>query len=191
MDLNSKIKDLIDKITLKLSSQEPEIPVVDNESEELAAEAALENGDVVMADPSFETGATLSIKVGEAEFLPAEAGPYTLADGMTLVVGEGGVIESVGEVEEPVEQPQEEALSAEDIAEVISGALKPIQERLEKLEMSAQGKDKEIEGLKTELSAAKEAGESIKKMSLRKEQERVDLSKMTVQERISYNLKNK
>lgn len=75
-------------------------------------EYSLADGTIVMVD-KLEAGGT--VKVGEDV---APAGDYTLADGSTLTVGEGGAIASIAAVQEqeaaPAPVPQVEATPAPD-----------------------------------------------------------------------------
>jgi len=78
------------------------------------AEAALENGTVIYTDAeSFAEGVEAYIINDEGENIPLPPGDYILADGRVVVVGEGGVVSSVGEA--PAEEPAEEMEATEEI----------------------------------------------------------------------------
>lgn len=199
------LKKLQEVVSTALSSEKAEKTEVKNTEleateeaeetkEELAAEAALEDGTIVMTDTSWEAGANISAKVGEGEFQPLAVGEYTFADGAKVVVEEDGIIAAFMPAEEAPAEEEAEEMNAEqsndDLIGAFKEALQPIAERLLSVEQSVQSKDEEIESLKAELSKAKEAGESVQKLAKQKKVENADLSRMSVRERIAHNLKN-
>lgn len=84
------------------------------------AEATLENGTVIYTDAEqFAEGVEAYIINDEGENIPLPPGDYTLADGGVIVVGDGGVVTSVGEAtEEVVEEVVEEVEASEETEEV-------------------------------------------------------------------------
>ena len=84
------------------------------------AEATLENGTVIYTDAEqFAEGVEAYIINDEGENIPLPPGDYTLADGGVIVVGDGGVVTSVGEAtEEVVEEVVEEVEASEETQEV-------------------------------------------------------------------------
>ena len=84
------------------------------------AEATLENGTVIYTDAEqFAEGVEAYIINDEGENIALPPGDYTLTDGSVLVVGDGGVVTSVGEAtEEVVEEVVEEVEASEETQEV-------------------------------------------------------------------------
>ena len=79
------------------------------------AEATLENGTVIYTDAEqFAEGVEAYIINDEGENIPLPPGDYTLADGGVIVVGDGGVVTSVGEATEEV---VEEVEASEEVSE--------------------------------------------------------------------------
>ena len=79
------------------------------------AEATLENGTVIYTDAEqFAEGVEAYIINDEGENIPLPPGDYTLADGGVIVVGNGGVVASVGEATEEV---VEEVEASEEVSE--------------------------------------------------------------------------
>ena len=79
------------------------------------AEATLENGTVIYTDAEqFAEGVEAYIINDEGENIPLPPGDYTLQDGSVIVVGDGGVVTSVGEATEEV---VEEVEASEEVSE--------------------------------------------------------------------------
>ena len=79
------------------------------------AEATLENGTVIYTDAEqFAEGVEAYIINDEGENIPLPPGDYTLQDGGVIVVGDGGVVTSVGEATEEV---VEEVEASEEVSE--------------------------------------------------------------------------
>tara|TARA_B100000035_G_scaffold44238_1_gene33199 strand:- start:4352 stop:4960 length:609 start_codon:yes stop_codon:yes gene_type:complete len=80
-------------------------------------EVKLDNGTIIVAE-KFESGASVFIK-SEEEEIALPIGKYSLEDGRELVVKEEGLIESIGEVKEEVEEKIKEEVeaSAEETSE--------------------------------------------------------------------------
>lgn len=111
MNIQERVQEVFNRFNVKLT-------VSEQKGTELA-EAALENGTVIYTDAeAFAEGAEAYIINDEGESIPLPPGDYPLADGGTIVVGEGGVITSVGEAEEVVEEVQEVEASEETTEEL-------------------------------------------------------------------------
>ena len=116
MTIQERVQEVFNRFNVKLT-------VSEDKSTELA-EAALENGTVIYTDAeAFEEGAEAYIINDEGERIALPPGDYPLAEGGTIVVGEGGVITSVGQAEEVVEEVQaseevtEEVEASEEVSE--------------------------------------------------------------------------
>jgi len=110
MTITERVQEVFNKFNVKLTvSEEPRTDM---------AEAALENGTVIYTDAeAFAEGVEAYIINDEGEKIPLPPGDYTLADGRTLVIGEGGVVSSIGEA--PEEEPAtEEVEASEEVEEV-------------------------------------------------------------------------
>lgn len=134
---------------------------VSNETVEVSlAQMKLENGTVLEAE-SFEAGQEVFILTDD-EKVALPVGEYDLEDGMKLVVEDEGIIASIGEAEEEVEEEVEEVeakeeekeetyATKEELAEVKS-MIEEIKALLEpKEDLSEEVKEDEL--LKEELSA--------------------------------------
>ena len=110
MTITERVQEVFNKFNVNLTvSEEPRTEL---------AEAALDNGTVVYTDAeAFAEGAEAYIINDEGEKIPLPPGDYTLADGRTLVIGEGGVVSSIAEA--PEEEPAtEEVEASEEVEEV-------------------------------------------------------------------------
>ena len=175
------------------------------------AEAVLDNGTTIYTDAeAFAEGVEAFIINDEGERIPLPAGDYTFQDGTIIVVGEGGMIESVTapEVEEaPAEAPAEpvaelaeeekdekEYVTKEEVEEMVMNAIQkfmnPEEEEKkeeEKEEMSAQvNLSSELQAIKAELEAIKKTAVSsgLKHKAPAVKTEPVDFSKLNIQERV-------
>ena len=116
MTIQERVQEVFNRFNVNLT-------VSEDKSTELA-EAALENGTVIYTDAeAFEEGAEAYIINDEGERIALPPGDYPLAEGGTIVVGEGGVITSVGQAEEVVEEVEaseevtEEVEASEEVSE--------------------------------------------------------------------------
>lgn len=115
MTIQERVQEVFNRFNVKLT-------VSEDKSTELA-EAALENGTVIYTDAeAFEEGAEAYIINDEGERIALPPGDYPLAEGGTIVVGEGGVITSVGQAEEveeveASEEVTEEVEASEEVSE--------------------------------------------------------------------------
>ena len=116
MTIQERVQEVFNHFNVNLT-------VSEDKSTELA-EAALENGTVIYTDAeAFEEGAEAYIINDEGERIALPPGDYPLAEGGTIVVGEGGVITSVGQAEEVVEEVEaseevtEEVEASEEVSE--------------------------------------------------------------------------
>ncbi len=110
MTISERVQEVFNRFNVTLTVEEtPRVEM---------AEAALENGTVIYTDAeSFAEGAEAYIINDEGERIPLPPGDYTLADGGVIVIGEGGVVESVGAGEEPAEEPATEEIEASEEVE--------------------------------------------------------------------------
>ena len=184
MTLKERISELFDKYSVELE--------VEEKQEVKFATATLESGQEIQTEAeSFAVGASVFVVNDEGEQIPLPDGDYTLADGAVLVVAEGAITE-VKEAEEPAveaeedkeeemsEEPKEveassEVLTREDVAGMIAEAIEAT-----KAEFSSQIEERDAKI--TELS--KQAAPAISRVKQPKKVEKVDLSKLTVKERV-------
>ena len=187
MTLKERISELFDKYSVELE--------VEEKQEVKFATATLESGQEIQTEAeSFAVGASVFVVNDEGEQIPLPDGEYTLQDGSMLVVAEGAVTEvKEAEAEEPAveaeedkeeemsEEPKEveassEVLTREDVAGMIAEAIEAT-----KAEFSSQIEERDAKI--TELS--KQAASSISRApKAPKKVEQVDLSKLTVKERV-------
>ena len=117
MTLQNRINELFTKFNLSLSTVE---------KTELMAEATLENGTIIFTDAEgFEDGAEVYIVNEEGEKIPLPDGDYTLEDGRTMTIAEGGKISTS---EEKVEASKEEI--KEDVKEELAEDTEVIEEEV-------------------------------------------------------------
>jgi hypothetical protein len=187
MTLKERISEIFDKYSVELS--------VEENAEVKFAVATLDSGQEIQTDAeAFAVGVAVFVVNDEGEQIPLPDGEYTLADGSMLVVAEGAVTEvKEAEAEEPAveaeedkeeemsEEPKEveassEVLTREDVAGMIAEAIEAT-----KAEFSSQIEERDAKI--TELS--KQAVSSISRAPKPpKKVEKVDLSKLTVKERV-------
>lgn len=184
MTLKERISDLFEKYSVQLEVEEKEVKF---------AVATLESGQEIQTDAeAFAVGVSVFVVNDEGEQIPLPDGDYTLADGSTLVVAEGAVVEvneaseepeveAKEEEEEMSEEPQEveassEVLTREEVAGMISEAIEAT-----KAEFSSQIKERDAKI--TELS--KQATKSISRAPKMEVQAPVDLSKLSITERVA------
>jgi hypothetical protein len=187
MTLKERISELFDKYSVELS--------VEENAEVKFAVATLDSGQEIQTDAeAFAVGVAVFVVNDEGEQIPLPDGEYTLQDGSTLVVAEGAVTEvKEAEAEEPAveaeedkeeemsEEPKEveassEVLTREEVAGMIAEAIKAT-----KAEFSSQIEERDSKI--TELS--KQAASTISRApKAPKKVEKVDLSKLTVKERV-------
>lgn len=112
MTIQERVQEVFNRFNVNLT--------VTEEKRTEMAEATLENGTVIYTDAEqFAEGVEAYIINDEGENIALPPGDYTLADGSVLVVGDGGVVTSVGEAtEEVVEEVVEEVEASEETQEV-------------------------------------------------------------------------
>ena len=203
MTITERVQEVFNKFNVKLTvSEEPRTEL---------AEAALDNGTVIYTDAeAFAEGVEAYIINDEGEKIPLPPGDYTLADGRTLVIGEGGVVSSIAEApaeEAPVEEVQAEeekkeedeekkemegtAITREEVAIMIAEAIAALQNEEPEAVAEAVAEEAdvvaELKAVKAELAKlnkkAAEAGLKHKAPSVRHEP--LDLSKLTLTERVA------
>ncbi len=183
MTLKERISELFDKYSVELS--------VEENAEVKFAVATLDSGQEIQTDAeAFAVGVSVFVVNDEGEQIPLPDGEYTLEGGAVLVVAEGAVsemkeaeaeVEAEEEKEEEMsEEPKEveassEVLTREDVAGMIAEAIEAT-----KAEFSSQIEERDAKI--TELS--KQAAPAISRAKQPKKVEKVDLSKLTVKERV-------
>ena len=185
MTLKERISDLFEKYSVQLE--------VEEKAEVKFAVATLDSGQEIQTDAeAFAVGVSVFVVNDEGEQIPLPDGDYTLADGSMLVVAEGVVAEVNEASEEPAieaeedkeeemsEEPKEveassEVLTREEVAGMIAEAIEAT-----KAEFSSQIEERDAKI--TELS--KQAAPAISRVKQPKKVEKVDLSKLTVKERV-------
>ena len=151
--------------------------VVDAERQDLYAEARLQDGRVVATEAEqFSAGVDVRVMSEDGEAAPLEAGTYELADGGELKVDDDSKVAMMEEEEKKEEEMQEEEEKdemsavkaalvdkfqiseevAEQIVEVVKGAMKPeeveAEEEKKEEEMEEEKKDKEEMSALTDLT---------------------------------------
>jgi hypothetical protein len=183
MTLKERISEIFDKYSVELS--------VEENAEVKFAVATLDSGQEIQTDAeAFAVGVAVFVVNDEGEQIPLPDGEYTLEGGAVLVVAEGAVsemkeaeaeVEAEEEKEEEMsEEPQEveassEVLTREEVAGMIAEAIEAT-----KAEFSSQIEERDAKI--TELS--KQAAPAISRVKQPKKVEKVDLSKLTVKERV-------
>ncbi len=114
------VQDMVKKLRVMLAADQAVV------TEQIFAEATLEDGTVVYTEGELEVGATLLVKVAEGEESPyAPEGLHSTSDGKLITVGPNGEIMEISEVaeeaatteEEIVEEAMEEVEVAVEVAE--------------------------------------------------------------------------
>ena len=181
MTITERVQEVFNKFNVKLTvTEEPRTEM---------AEAALDNGTVVYTDAeAFAEGVEAYIINDEGEKIPLPPGDYELQDGRTLVIGEGGVVSSIGEPSEEVEEVEaseevevEIEVEAEEepgyvtkaeVEEMIKAALESIKEKEEMSvnpeapkEAKEEVKEEVVDEVAVELAAVKAQLEDMKKQA--------------------------
>jgi len=188
MTLKERISDLFEKYSVQLE--------VEEKAEVKFAVATLDSGQEIQTDAeAFAVGVSVFVVNDEGEQIPLPDGDYTLADGSMLVVAEGVVAEVNEASEEPAveaEEDKEEEMSEEPKAEEVEASSEiltreevagMIAEAIEatKAEFASQIEDRDAKI--TELS--KQATKSISRAPKMEVQAPVDLSKLSLTERVA------
>jgi len=185
MTLKERISDLFEKYSVQLE--------VEEKAEVKFAVATLDSGQEIQTDAeAFAVGVSVFVVNDEGEQIPLPDGDYTLADGSMLVVAEGVVAEVNEASEEPAveaEEDKEEEMSEVEEVEASSDVLTReevagmIAEAIEatKAEFASQIEDRDAKI--TELS--KQATKSISRAPKMEVQPPVDLSKLSLTERVA------
>jgi hypothetical protein len=181
MTITERVQEVFNKFNVKLTvTEEPRTEM---------AEAALDNGTVVYTDAeAFAEGVEAYIINDEGEKIPLPPGDYELEDGRTLVIGEGGVVSSIGEPSEEVEEVEaseevevEIEVEAEEepayvtkaeVEEMIKAALESINDKEEMSvnpeapkEAKEEVKEEVVDEVAVELAAVKAQLEDMKKQA--------------------------
>jgi len=211
MTITERVQEVFNKFNVKLTvTEEPRTEM---------AEAALDNGTVVYTDAeAFAEGVEAYIINDEGEKIPLPPGDYALEDGRTLVIGEGGVVSSIGQPEaevEEVEASEEVEVEAEEepgyvtkaeVEEMIKAALESIKEKEEMSvnpeapkEAKEEVKEEVVDEVAVELAAVKAQLEDMKKQAAEAglkhkapsvKREPLNLKNLSTQERVSALLQN-
>ena len=204
MTLQNRINELFTKFNLSLSTVE---------KTELMAEATLENGTIIFTDAEgFEDGSDVYIVNEEGEKIPLPDGDYTLEDGRTLTIADGGKISKSDEKVEASKEDVKEELAVEDEvieeekveevkeelmddAYIIDLINKVLNERFpaEIVEEEMSAEDKAVTELKALLELQSEelttlksqaASEGVKRVTTTKVTPQVDISKLSSEDRV-------
>tara|TARA_R100000654_G_scaffold14183_1_gene30626 strand:+ start:760 stop:1371 length:612 start_codon:yes stop_codon:yes gene_type:complete len=194
MTLKERISDLFEKYSVQLE--------VEDKEEVQMATAKLESGQEIMTDAdSFAVGVEVFVMNDENEKIPLPNGDYTLEDGTSVKVEDGKVSEMEAKTEAEDEkkeedlrykeeeekkmseesQPEEveassDTITREDVASMISEAIEAT-----KAEFASQIEERDAKI--TELG--KQAASTINRAPIAKKKiEKVDLSKLTLNERV-------
>jgi hypothetical protein len=207
MTITERVQEVFNKFNVKLTvTEEPRTEM---------AEAALDNGTVVYTDAeAFAEGVEAYIINDEGEKIPLPPGDYELEDGRTLVIGEGGVVSSIGQPEAEVEEVEaseevEVEIEAEEepgyvtkaeVEEMIKAALESIKDKEEMSvnpEAPKEAKEEEeevVDEVAVELAAVKAQLEDMKKQAAEAglkhkapsvKREPLNLKNLSTQERVS------
>ena len=196
MTLQNRINELFTKFNLSLSTVE---------KTELMAEATLENGTIIFTDAEgFEDGSEVYIVNEEGEKIPLPDGDYTLEDGRTMTIADGGKIsksdEKVEELKEEIKEDVKEDVKEElaedeeekveevkeelmDDAYIIDLINKVLNERFpaEIVEEEMSAEDKAVTELKALLEAQTEELTTLKSQAASEGVQRVTTTKVTPQ----------
>jgi hypothetical protein len=154
MTITERVQEVFNKFNVKLTvTEEPRTEM---------AEAALDNGTVVYTDAeAFAEGVEAYIINDEGEKIPLPPGDYALEDGRTLVIGEGGIVSSIGEPsEEEVEASEEVEVEIEVEAEEEPGYVTKAE--VEEMIKAALESINDKEEMSVNPEAPKEAKEEVK-----------------------------
>jgi len=208
MTITERVQEVFNKFNVKLTvTEEPRTEM---------AEAALDNGTVVYTDAeAFAEGVEAYIINDEGEKIPLPPGDYELQDGRTLVIGEGGVVSSIGEPSEEVEEVEaseevEVEIEAEEepgyvtkaeVEEMIKAALESIKDKEEMSvnpeapkEAKEEVKEEVVDEVAVELAAVKAQLEDMKKQAAEAglkhkapsvKREPLNLKNLSTQERVA------
>ena len=181
MTITERVQEVFNKFNVKLTvTEEPRTEM---------AEATLDNGTVVYTDAeAFAEDVEAYIINDEGEKIPLPPGDYQLEDGRTLVIGEGGVVSSIGQPEAEVEEVEaseevevEIEVEAEEepgyvtkaeVEEMIKAALESINDKEEMSvnpeapkEAKEEVKEEVVDEVAVELAAVKAQLEDMKKQA--------------------------
>jgi hypothetical protein len=138
----------------------------------------LDNGAVIEAEEFVEDNAVFIVT--EDDRVPMPIGEYTLEDGRMIVVAEEGVIASLGDkVEEVEETPMEEEVKKEEPVEMnyaskeeLAEAVAEMKDMIEEVKAMVSGEEKEEEAMEEE----KEEMSSEVEESVEAKEEELELS---------------
>ena len=121
------------------------------------ASASLREGGVVYYEDGQEIREGLALYVDQEMTTPAPAGDHTLENGVTVTVGEGGLITSIREEEEELKFEQEDvknlaeaAIKQQERIEALQAENKSLKEKFEKLEKEVSSHTEKLKKVSTE-----------------------------------------
>ena len=109
MSIKERVQEIFNRFNVDLQVTEEKVEM---------AEATLDNGTVIYTDDeNFNEGSEAYIINDEGERIALPPGDYTLENGTTIKIGEGGVVTAVGGEESSEEETPEETPTEEPIKE--------------------------------------------------------------------------
>lgn len=211
LEVFNKIIDRLEAITSRFDDDNAEQVSTDEEvteamaeetSEETPqsfAEAVLSDGTMVQYDGELAPGTALFVVAEEGDLIPAPEGTHALGgemEGVSVVVGADGIITEVIDEreggEDASEAPAEEAMSTDQIEEVVETKMSEIAEPIEKIANALSSLKDENDALRSEIASLKESFEAFKNTpseDLEETQRFARQDKMSKRERYLYNLR--
>lgn len=192
MTLKERVAEMVHKLAVQLSEEQKA-----DQAEAKLASAMLENGQEIQTSAeAFAEGVDVFVVNDQGEQIPLPDGDYTLDDGTTFTVAEGVVSAMAAAVEqkeeeelsseepaaeqvaEQVAEPAVEALSREEVSQMIAEAVEAATTQLSAhFSEQLQAKEEQIQQLSAQ-PAAKLPRAEVKKHT------RQELASMTVKERV-------
>lgn len=211
LEVFNKIIDRLEAITSRFDDDNAEQVSTDEEvteamaeetSEETPqsfAEAVLSDGTMVQYDGELAPGTALFVVAEEGDLIPAPEGTHALGgemEGVSVVVDADGIITEVIDEreggEDASEAPAEEAMSTDQIEEVVETKMSEIAEPIEKIANALSSLKDENDALRSEIASLKESFEAFKNTpseDLEETQRFARQDKMSKRERYLYNLR--
>lgn len=192
MTLKERVAEMVHKLAVQLSEEQKA-----DQAEAKLASAMLDNGQEIQTSAeAFAEGVDVFVVNDQGEQIPLPDGDYTLEDGTTFTVAEGVVSAMAAAVEqkeeeelsseepaaepvaEQVAEPAVEALSREEVSQMIAEAVEAATTQLSAhFSEQLQAKEEQIQQLSAQ-PAAKLPRAEVKKHT------RQELASMTVKERV-------
>lgn len=140
----------------------------EEETTESFAEAVLVDGTVVQYDGELAPGTALFVVAEEGELIPAPEGTHALGgdmEGVSVIVDADGVITEVIDEREggdASEAPAEEAMSTEQIEEIVAEQMSSITEPIDMITKVMASLKDENDALRSELNALRDQFNAFK-----------------------------